>query len=156
MHLAWSHKTYMHFFASYGATTGVISIRSFSSFCRSSSSNLGDWEFWLLFFQPWFELWKWQRDFFDKWCNTTAVQTLQWLINFDWLLILLQLLHCLLSLVFFSILQRAKFSILAREMHNNAQKSDNNTSHLQKRSLNFIWLFQVIITPSVTSESTGR
>ena len=32
-------------FASYGATTGVIYIRSFSSFCRSSSSNLGDWDF---------------------------------------------------------------------------------------------------------------
>ena len=51
-----------------------------------------------------FELWKWQHDFFDKWCNTTAVQTLQlniWLLNFDRLLILYNsLLHCLFSLVF--------------------------------------------------------
>ena len=102
MHLAWSHKSYMHFFASYGATTGVIYIRSFSSFYRSLSSNLGDWEFknWLLFFQPWFELWKWQRDFFDKWCNTTAAQTLQWLLNFDWLLILYNC--CIVSFISFS------------------------------------------------------
>ena len=56
----------------HGATTapGVIYIRNFSHFCRSSSSNWGDWEFTNCLFFPFFfeqfELWKWQRDFFDK------------------------------------------------------------------------------------------
>ena len=35
----WGPKTYMHFVTNYGGTAGVIYIRSFSNFYRSSSSS---------------------------------------------------------------------------------------------------------------------
>ena len=74
----WSMETYC-----YGATASVICISDASlTFVDllPLAENIEKWQIVCCFkcLQPWFGLWKWQRDFFDKGCKKTVL-SLQWL-----------------------------------------------------------------------------
>ena len=80
-----------------------------------------DWCF--LSFQPCYHLLKWQSDFFDKQCQKTVARTLQWVLDCDWLLVIIEWLFDLLFPLAY--LSGLKYT-LARKMRHHAWQSYNN------------------------------
>ena len=84
--LTWSCKTYMYFVADYGLVlfTSDASLTFVDIFPLAETITNLQVVCCFLCFQPWFELWKCQREFLIDDQRKTA-RTLQWLLDFDWL-----------------------------------------------------------------------